>query len=109
MGGGNAHGDRRVAVFPVDCDDPCRPRWSRRFRRQVYAASGIGNDVAFTLHRRVLGFPLWCGASCDPAWRGRLPKGEPWWPDTGRSSVVVYARTDFLGGGVLSGFVAAST
>jgi len=104
-----SHGDRRVAVFPVDCDDPCRPRWSRRFRRQMYAASGIGNDVAFTLHRRVLGFPLWCGASCGPAWRGRLPKGEPWWPDTGHSAVVVYARTDFLGGGVLSGFVAAST
>ncbi|MGZ8603037.1 MAG: hypothetical protein ACXWXN_11040 [Actinomycetota bacterium] len=103
-----SYGDRRVAVFPVDCDDPCRPAWSKRFRRQVYAVSGVGNDVAVTLDRRALGFPLWCGARCDPAWRGRLPKGEPWWPDTRRSSVVVYARANFDGGGVLSGFLARS-
>ncbi len=74
-------GDRRVAVFPVDCSSRCRPEWSERFRRRAYAVSGVGNDFVVTLAERVVGFPLWCGARCDPAWRGRLPGGEPWWPD----------------------------
>jgi hypothetical protein len=45
-----------------------------------------------------------CDRPCVPTWIGKLPDGEPWWPDARGSSVVVYATTGFPSGGVLAGF-----
>ena len=69
---------------------------------------GVGNDFVVTLTERVFGFPLWYGSQVRSGWRGRLPGGEPWWPDLRVSSLVVYARKGGVTseGGVLTGFVA---
>ena len=106
----SSYRDHRVAVFPIDCDERCRPAWSDRFRQRIFEVSGSGNGFAVTQERRVLGYRLWCGGRCRPAWRGRLPGGEPWWPDLRPSSFVVYARGGGVTGegGVLTGFVADS-